>query len=375
MKVLHVYSGNLYGGIETLLVTLARHRAVCSDMVPHFALCFEGRLSSELTSAGVPVYPLGPVRVSRPHSLRRARWKLRNLLQQKRFDSVVCHSAWSQAIFGPVVRAAGTRLAFYLHDVARGRHWTERWAKRTSPDLAICNSRFTSTSVAAIYPDIVPQIVHCAVPPPQGTPSRADRAAIRSTLMTAEDDVVVVQVSRLEEWKGHRSCFEALALIKHVTGWTCWQVGVPQRPKERRYLAGLKQLANELGIDRRVRFISEGSDVARLLSGSDIFCQPNIRPEPFGIAFVEALYAGLPVVTMAHGGAAEIVDTSCGVLLEPGDVAGLARALRCLIADSTLRAQYGVRAVERASAIANPLVQMGLLKRSLQRVDDVGTSS
>ena len=124
-----------------------------------------------------------------------------------------------------------------------------------------------------------------------------------------------------------------------------------------------------------MRFISEGSDVASLLSASDIFCQPNTRPEPFGIAFVEALYAGLPVVTMAHGGAAEIVDTSCGVLLEPGDVAGLARTLRCLIVDSALRAQYGVTAVERASAIANPLAQIGLLKRSLQQVDDAGTSS
>ncbi len=38
MRVLHVYSGNLYGGVETLLVTLARHRDLCPEMEPHFAI-------------------------------------------------------------------------------------------------------------------------------------------------------------------------------------------------------------------------------------------------------------------------------------------------------------------------------------------------
>src|SRR5438128_9338003 len=100
MKVLHVHSGNLYGGVEAMLVTLARHRALCADMEPSFALCFEGRLSRELNAAGVSVYPLGAVRVSRPHSVWRARRRLRQLLREQHVDVMICHSAWSQAIFG-----------------------------------------------------------------------------------------------------------------------------------------------------------------------------------------------------------------------------------------------------------------------------------
>jgi glycosyltransferase involved in cell wall biosynthesis len=48
------------------------------------------------------------------------------------------------------------------------------------------------------------------------------------------------------------------------------------------------------------------SDVARLLAAADIHCQPNIGPEPFGITFIEALYAGLPLVTTSIGGAIEM---------------------------------------------------------------------
>ena len=53
MRVLHIHSGNLYGGVETLLVTLARHRDLAPEMESHFALCFKGRLSD--AARGPPV--------------------------------------------------------------------------------------------------------------------------------------------------------------------------------------------------------------------------------------------------------------------------------------------------------------------------------
>src|SRR2546422_8652107 len=114
MKVLHVHSGNLYGGVETMLVTMARHRALCPDMEPHFALCFEGRLSRELHAEGVSVYSLGGARVSRPYSIWRARRRLQELLAQQQFDVAICHSSWSQAVFGSTVRRAPIPLVCYV---------------------------------------------------------------------------------------------------------------------------------------------------------------------------------------------------------------------------------------------------------------------
>ena len=73
MRVLHVYSGNLFGGVEAILVTLARHQADCPSLAHEFALCFEGRLGRELDALGAAVHRLPEVRASRPQTVRRAR--------------------------------------------------------------------------------------------------------------------------------------------------------------------------------------------------------------------------------------------------------------------------------------------------------------
>src|SRR5690348_10269843 len=104
MRVLHCYSGNLYGGIETLLVTLARRRALIPAMEPEFALCYEGRLSGELHAAGAAVHALDAVRFRRPWTVVRARRRLGRLLDERRPEVVVCHACWPQALFGPVVK-------------------------------------------------------------------------------------------------------------------------------------------------------------------------------------------------------------------------------------------------------------------------------
>ena len=152
MRTLQIYSGNLYGGVERTITTIA---TTPGHFQREFALCFDGRLRTELRALGVQVHDLGRVRGRRPWTVARARRALRTVLERRAFDVAICHSAWSQAIFGPIVRRAGLPLVFWLHDVATGRHWLERWARLTRPDLVICNSRFTARSVASLYSAIV----------------------------------------------------------------------------------------------------------------------------------------------------------------------------------------------------------------------------
>ena len=365
MRVLHVYSGNLYGGIETMLVTLARCRELCTSMESHFALCFEGRLSRELSGAGAQVHLLGNVRASRPATVWRARRRLGQLLQQTKFDLVVCHLSWAQAIFGPVVRGAGLPLVFWLHDAARGRHWLERWARRTPPDLALCNSHFTASTLPNLYPRTPSEVIYCPVAFTASGISNGERRAARAELETAEDAIVIIQVSRMEEWKGHAQHLEALGKLKEVSNWICWMVGGAQRPAEAEYLAELKNTAKRLAIDERIRFLGESSNVLRLLAVADIYCQPNLQPEPFGITFIEALFARLPVVTMAMGGAAEIVNDSCGILIPPGDVGALSSALHKLIDDRRLRILLGEDGHVRAHELCDPATQMKRLYSAL----------
>lgn len=360
MRVLHVYSGNLYGGVERMLVTMASHRDLCAGVEPGFALSFEGRLSRELIATGATVHLLGNVRASRPLTLRRARRELAKLLKLARYDVVICHSVWAQAIFGPEVRALGLPLVFWLHDAASGRHWLERWARLTPPALAICNSRFTADTLPALYPGARGEVIHCPVPLAESL-AEGERARTRDGMNVAAETAVIIQTSRLERWKGHGVLLDALSRLKGKTSWVCWQVGGPQRKGEAVYLDELKDQAARLGIAGRVRFLGQREDVPRLLAAADIHCQPNTSPEPFGIALIEALAARLPVVTTRIGGAAEIIDDQSGRLVQPGDARGLSLVLGELLEDTSLRKALGSNGPARARAVSDPATQLARL--------------
>ncbi len=367
MKVLHVTSGNLYGGIETMLVALARHADAAGGMDTRFAVSFSGRCSEELQSAGAKVYELGPVRARNPVGVRRARAALRRIVRDDGIDIVVCHSSWPLAMFGRAARAEGCPLVLWQHGPLGGAFWLERWSRRVRPDLVICNSTHTAESVRGGYPGVRLSVLHYPVSMSSDADlmTRIEREAVRGEFGAGIDDVVIVQVSRMEEWKGHRLHLEALARIRDVDGWVCWMVGGAQRPAEERYLESLMQLAERLGLRERVRFVGQRSDVTRILGAADIHCQPNTGPEPFGITFIEAMTFGLPVVTTSMGGAKEIVDGTCGILVDEPGASQLAGALRALIADPDLRRRLGGSGPARARLLCDPVQQVRRLEELL----------
>src|SRR5713226_3198055 len=246
MRLLHVHSGNLYGGVETLLVTLHRF-ADAASLEHEFALCFDGRLVSELRHLGGQIHDLGAVRARYPLTVLRARRVLRHLLRARCFDAVISHMPWAQALFGPVARAARIPLIFWMHDAASGRHWSERWARLTQPDLVLCNSAYTASTLRRLYRRGRHEVLFypIAVSSPRVDP--AERSELRDELATSGDAVVIVQASRFEAWKGHFDHLEALGNLVDVTGWICWIVGGTQRPAEARYLERFKHRAIELG--------------------------------------------------------------------------------------------------------------------------------
>jgi hypothetical protein len=113
IRVLHAHSGNLYGGIEAMLLTLVR--TGYPGLQHSFALCYEGRFEQEARQLDAAVELLGPARFSRPLSILRARRRFAQALEESQPDVVMCHSSWSHAIFAPPVRAAGIPSAFWLH--------------------------------------------------------------------------------------------------------------------------------------------------------------------------------------------------------------------------------------------------------------------
>jgi glycosyltransferase involved in cell wall biosynthesis len=367
MHVLHAHAGNLYGGTERVLASIARHGHSAADLRSSFALAFEGRASAELRGLGAAVTIVGDVRLSRPWTTARARRRLAELAVDDRPDVMLCHSPWSLAAFGTVARDHGIPLAFWLHDALAGWHWVHAVARRDPPDIAICNSRFTEGTLATLFDRVRSTVIHPPMDFSAAAFDRARRAAVRASVGTPDDAVVVMQASRLEPWKGHLDHLRGLARLGERP-WVLWIVGGAQRPAEERYLARLVAEAEALGLSSRIRFLGQRSDVPSLLAAADIYCQPNSGAEPFGLTFVEAMMAGVPVVASAIGGTLEFVTPEVGVLVPPRAPEALGRQLGRLIDDGELRRRLGAAGPGRARGLCDPATVMRQLGGALATI-------
>ena len=108
------------------------------------------------------------------------------------------------------------------------------------------------------------------------------------------------------------------------------------------------QVARSLGVSDRVVFLGEQDQVVPLLSVSDVFLLPSSQ-ESFGLAALEAMACGLPVVASRVGGLAELVEEGVsGFLRPPHDLRGMADAIVRLLTDDVLYASASAAA--RATA-------------------------
>ena len=102
------------------------------------------------------------------------------------------------------------------------------------------------------------------------------------------------------------------------------------------------ELARSLNLENRVHFLGFRQDVPDLMKAADFLVFPS-RYEPFGLVVLEAMATGIPVITAATTGAAELVTPDCGIVLpDSDDTQALAEALNQLVkCDRQQRQQMG----------------------------------
>lgn len=155
--------------------------------------------------------------------------------------------------------------------------------------------------------------------------------------------VSIVSVGRLSQPKNYPAVLEALALLPDLD--FDYQIAGIGEEEDR-----LKALCDRLGLADRVTFCGYVENVAGFLEAADIFLIPSLW-EGFGLAAVEAMNAGLPVVASDVVGMKEIFDTPepCGLLVSPERPDEIARAIRMLF-DRERRSQIGRNAFGRSLA-------------------------
>ena len=177
------------------------------------------------------------------------------------------------------------------------------------------------------------RVIHNGVP--------AGAAYARPARRRPDDQLVVGSVGRLDPVKGHDTLIKALACLPRMR--VVILGSGPQKPE-------LRRLVREVGVADRVRLYGWCDRVDDWLGRFDLFCHPS-RYEGLGLALIEAMRAGLPIVATSVGGVPELLDGGhCGLLVPPDDPPALAAALADLAADPVRRDSLGGRARERVCA-------------------------
>ena len=181
------------------------------------------------------------------------------------------------------------------------------------------------------------RVIHNPLPTPM--PGHVDRALDMS-------GPLVAGMGRLTRQKGFDLLIEAFAAVAHEhPEWSLVIVGEgPDRPE-------LEALVVRLGLTGRVHLPGRRRNPLADLSSAELFALPS-RWEGFGNVVAEALSVGVPVVSFdCPSGPGEIIDDGrTGLLVEPGNVAELARAIDTLIRDPARR---GMMAAAAPASVAH----------------------
>jgi glycosyltransferase EpsD len=181
----------------------------------------------------------------------------------------------------------------------------------------------------------------------------APGANLRRELGLAPDDFVVLSVGELNENKNHATVLRAMAQMKTPVIHYLICGNGPRREE-------LEDLARQTGVSERVHFLGYRRDIPSILASADIFCLPSFR-EGLPMALMEAMAAGKPLVCSRIRGSVDLVDPGeGGVIVEPSDISGFARAFDRLAADSELRQAMGRHNRERVRAFSTDAVTMAL---------------
>ncbi len=171
-------------------------------------------------------------------------------------------------------------------------------------------------------------------------------------IRTPTQGPVIGMLGRITPMKGHLEFLEALYQIRTRHPEIGFQVLIAgdagADPREQRLLETIRARVHDYGLSDRVQLIGEVNESTVALIAMDLFAFPS-HLESFGMALVEAMACGLPIVAYAAGGVMDIVEPDrTGLLVPVRNVPALAQAMLRLIQDETLCRRLGQNA--RAAA-------------------------
>jgi len=186
----------------------------------------------------------------------------------------------------------------------------------------------------------------------------------RDSLGLDEDALLVTQVSRLAELKGHQYILDAAERISDPRVRFCF-VG------DGHWRARIEAETLRRGLADRFMFtgLVRPEQIPAVMTASDIVVHCSLR-EGLARTLPQAMLAGRPVISFDIDGAREVVDDSTGVLLAPGDVDGLTSGIEKLAASADLRAELGAAGREKCREVFSHTLMVDRIEELYSRLID-----
>jgi glycosyltransferase involved in cell wall biosynthesis len=383
MRILFLNPSGLFGGAErSLLDIIASIRAARPDWVMRLVAGSDGPLvrrarAMNLDTSVLPMPPalarLGDSAMRTSSGASYARLSIATSMvgaavaanrytatlsrEIDRFAPTLIHTnGFKMHLLGAWAAHRKTPVIWHIHDYVGARPVMSRLMRMQSSrcSAAIANSDSVRREFRLICSDrIETTTVYNAVDLDQFAPvgNVTDIDALSSMPAAPPGTVRVGLIATMARWKGHEVFLRAIAALNdrahvraYVIGGAIYSTGGSQLSIDE-----LRATARRLGISDRVGFTGFVDDVPAAIRALDIVVHASTEPEPFGLAIIEAMSCGKPVIASAAGGAAEIAEISAGVLTHPtGDSAALSRRIEQLVCNPGERASLG--AAGRASA-------------------------
>lgn len=332
LKILHIDPEKNWGGGEVQVVGLLAYLAERGHQ-NHLLTHPHGKLFEESRKLPLSCFPL----VVRNELDIREVPRLRRLIRGENYDIVHFHTKRAHAL-SPWLPHGAHRPRYVVTrrmDYPQKKNWYTWQLYNRSVDAVIAISRpIADVLIRGGVQAQKIRIIHSGI-----DAMRFDACGGESP--GDSEAPLIGTVANLEERKGLRYLLQAAGLLKS------------QGHRFKLAIAGdgslrgqLEQMARSLGL-AEVDFAGFVADVPKFLAALDIFVLPSLY-EGLGVAALEAMAAGRPVVATRVGGLAELViDAETGFLVPPGDARELAAAIVKLIRNNDLRAAFGRRGAAR----------------------------
>lgn len=352
MRVLHVIDSLILAGVEVLLREMLprmRDRGVDSAILVLKHL--DSPLENALRAEGFPFIPSRGSEIYSPLHI----WSLAGHISS--FDIVHSYLFPAQLWVVAAAKLVSKRVPLVTTEQStenrRRRSWMrplDSWMYQNYAAIA-CNSEATERNLLNWVPKVRDRasIIYNGVPLERFRNARPARKT--EILPGSNSKPVVMFVARFDSAKDHPTLLRAM---HKVTNAELVFVGDGDlRPH-------LQSLAQELGIARRVHFLGRRPDIPQLLKMADLYVHAS-NYEGFGIAAVEAMSAGLPIVASEVPGLGEIVK-GAGVLVPPRNEDALAKAINDILQSQTLRERLSAASQKRAADFSIDTTVDGFIK-------------